>query len=152
VLSSQLSASEAAYKQSKPDYDNAAQHLIQARMHAAALAGCADQPNIRQMLRDEAADLAETAINNGRDPADLVYEYAQSYGYQPQQGHGQQGGEHPMLAAIANGQRTRSFGNGRAAPSQGDPNAAAIAAMDEAEFGRMYASDPQFRTLVDRLG
>jgi hypothetical protein len=151
VLSSQLSASEAAYKQSKPDYDNAAQHLIQARMTQLRLLGVPDT-DMRQMLRDEAADLAETAINNGRDPADLVYEYAQSYGYQPQQGNSQQGGEHPMLAAIANGQRTRSFGNGRAAPSQGDPNAAAIAAMDEGEFGRMYASDPQFRTLVDRLG
>jgi hypothetical protein len=139
VLSNHLMASEQAYKQSKPDYDNAAQHLIQARSTQLRLLGV-DQANIQQMLRDEAADLAETAINNGRDPADLVYEYAQSYGYQPQQGQ-QQGGEHPMLAAIAKGQSQRSFGNGRAAPAQGDVNANALATMDEAEFSRMYSSD-----------
>jgi hypothetical protein len=148
TLQNTLSASEAAYEATKPDYKQAADHLINARARQLSLLGVQGQA-LADMIREEAADLTETAINQGRDPADLIYEYAQSYGYQP--GAAQQG-SNPTLDAIARGQKSRSLSSARGGSGANDVNATAIAEMDEGEFAHLYNTDPKFRQLADRLG
>lgn len=148
VLFSQLNDAEAEFRASQPDYDQAATYLANARARELGRYGLA-QHEIKAALADEVLEITRSAITMGKSPAQLAYEIAQDRGYQPQQG--QQQAEDPMLAAIARGQKQRSFGNGRAAPSQGDPNLNAIANMDEGEFARNMGN-PEFAALVARLG
>lgn len=147
VLSSQLVQSEAEFRQQTPDYDQAASYLANAR--AAELQMYGLQPHeIQQQLQEEVLEITRSAITMGRSPAELAYAIAKTRGYSGQQ----QNSGQAMLDAIAQGQKSRSLSSARGGGGQADPNAAAIAAMDEAEFERLYRSDPQFRQIADRLG
>jgi hypothetical protein len=145
VITDSLAQSEAAFKAQTPDYDQAVSHLLQMRARQLHLLGVGPS-QIDGMLREEAAELAETAIQSNRDPAMLVYEYAKMYGYN---GQAQQQGN-PMFEAIARGQQSKSLSAARGSPAN-DPNANAVANMSEAEFEQAMR-DPKFAQLVAGLG
>lgn len=144
-----LSQSEAAFRTQTPDYDQAAQHLAQARIRQLQMMGL-DHADIQQTLADEVLEITRAAIQQGREPAEVAYQWAQTYGYAPQAQ--QQQAVNPMLAAIAQGQKqSRSLANARGGASASEVNANAAGAMSEDDFVALY-STPEGRKLIDAMG
>jgi len=149
VLHNQLIQSEQEFRAATPDYDQAAQHLATARSRQLAMMGLGPV-EVQQTLANEVLEITRAAIEQGRSPAEVAYDWAQTYGYQPQQAQQQQ--PNPMLAAIAQGQRqSRTLANGRGGAGVDQVNADAIARMTEAEFDRLYAT-PEGKALIDAMG
>jgi hypothetical protein len=149
ILYSGLMQSEAAFRAQTPDYDQAATHLAQARARQLQMMGF--QPHeVQQTIADEVLQITRAAIEQGREPAELAYQWAQTYGYSPQAK--QEQAVNPMLAAIAQGQKnSRSLANGRGGATASDVNANAVAAMNDAEFEALYAT-AEGRRLLDAMG
>jgi len=151
VLHNTLAQAEAEFRQQTPDYGDAADHLMRSRARQLQIMGVADH-EILDTIREEAADITRVAIQQGRSPAEVVYDWAQTYGYQPkgQQAPQQQG--NAMLDAIARGQKqSRSLSSARGGSSVSDVNASAIANMSEDEFQALYAT-PEGKKIIDALG
>lgn len=69
----------------KPDFRAAYTHAIDARIRQLQKAGANQQQAVEQARREE-IDLAYSAMQQGRSPAELIYEYAHDiYGYRPGQ-------------------------------------------------------------------
>ncbi len=79
-LTQQVAASEQVFRAKTPDYDAAAQFALQ--MEDRRLAAFYPDPAQRQqMLRMEAANILSQSIQQGRDPAEVLYSMARNMGY-----------------------------------------------------------------------
>lgn len=77
-----------------PDYADAYQHYRQQRGAQFQLQGYNAQ-QAQQALNNEELQMIVKAGNLGRDPAELVYEWAKTYGYQPRQAEAAAGDDQP---------------------------------------------------------
>lgn len=73
---------EREFRQQTEDYDAAVAHLLTAREKVLDMAGYADPAARQQMIAREALDVANRALQMGRNPAQMIYELAQAHGYQ----------------------------------------------------------------------
>lgn len=74
----QSSAREFASK--TPDFSEAYNFAINSRAKQLSALGH-DNASIAETIKAEEMHLAATALNNGRNPAEVIYEFAKSYGY-----------------------------------------------------------------------
>ncbi len=157
-LASVTATSEAAYRAEHPDYDDAINHVVQARARELHLYGV-PVADIQRIIVDEATEIARTAVTRGMDPAELGYKIAVERGYRPSQGGGNgapagqtngSGTAAAKLDAIARAQgANKSLGAGGGG-SGAALTAEAIAQMDGDEFEALY-STPEGRALIDGL-
>lgn len=64
-----------------PDFKDAYEFAITSRGKQLAALGY-DVASINETIRNEEMNLAAQALQNGRNPAEVIYEFAKSYGYQ----------------------------------------------------------------------
>jgi hypothetical protein len=140
-LGSFMAESEAAYREQRPDYDKAIDHVVQMRANELALYGL-NRAQIQQTISEEAAEIVRAAVQQGRDPAELGYQIALSRGYRPQEGETPAAAEAPAKAngaqatidAIARAKEAnKSLGSGGGSSAKA-LNAEAFAAMSDAEI------------------
>lgn len=156
-LGAVMQASENDYRAVQPDYDNAIQHVIQARANELSLYGL-NPADIQQTIAEEAMDIVRSAVQQGRNPAELGYQIALSRGYRPAAGEAgqegqqqQQGGAQATLAALATARAgSKSLGQAGGGGTAKTLNAEAIAAMDPDEFDALY-STPAGQAMIDAL-
>jgi hypothetical protein len=155
-LGTLMQSSEAQFRVETPDYDDGIAHLVAAR--AAELAEYnVPAAQAQQIIAEEAVEIVRTAVQLGRNPAELAYAIAKSRGYRPTQAEQQQnggaqpnGGAAATVEAIAKAQAaSKSLGNGGGSSAH-QLNAEAIGAMDDDEFERLYAT-PEGRALINSL-
>ena len=156
-LGSFMHQSETAFRAQQPDYDEAINHVVNARAQELSLYGL-NPAQIAQAISEEATEIVRSAVAQGRDPAELGYQIARSRGYVPKQPAQQQepaktngsGGAQAVLDAIANAQaKSKSLGSGGgAAPNK--LTAEAVAALSAEEFEAIY-STPDGRRMIDSL-
>lgn len=151
-LGSFMAESEAKYREQKPDYDAAIEHVVLMRANELALYGL-NRAQIQQTISEEAAEIVRSAAQQGRDPADLGYQIALSRGYRPAEGQAEvkpNGGAQATLDAIAAAKaKSKSLGaGGGSAPK--NLTAEAVAAMSQDEFEALY-STPEGKALIDAL-
>jgi hypothetical protein len=152
-----LSSSEAEFRASKPDYDAAVSHVVNARAQELRLYGLNDV-QVQQMLQQEVMDITRAAIEQQRSPAEVAYQLATLRGYRPATGQdGQQQAQQPQGAAAAQIDAitaaragSRSLGQAAGAAPPKDLNAQTIAAMTDDEFQALY-STPEGRRMIDAL-
>ena len=143
-----MASSEAEFRQTKPDYDTAISHVINARAQELSLYGLGRE-QIEHTIAEEAADIARSAVAQGRNPAELGYQIALSRGYRPDAPAGS-GAAAATIAAIGNAREgSRSLSQAAGSTPQ-TLNADAVAAMDGDEFERLY-STPEGRRMIDAL-
>lgn len=151
-LGNVIANAEAAYRQQQPDYDEAINHVVNARAKELSLYGL-PPAQIQQEIVDEALDIVRSAVAQGRDPAELGYQIALSRGYRPAQAGEAapaQSGAAATLEAIAKAQgASKSLGSGGGSTPQ-QLNDAALAAMSDDEFSALY-STPEGRKMIDAL-
>lgn len=154
-LTTALTTAENEFRQATPDYDDAINHVIQARAQELALYGV-PPVEIQKHLQQEVLDITRSAIAQGRSPAEVGYQLATLRGYrraeggQGEQPQGQAGGA-AQVAAIAAAQRgSRSLGQASGAAPAKDLNAQTIASMSQDEFDALY-STPEGKRMIDAL-
>lgn len=74
------SSIEDEFRKTAPDYDNAFQYMTGLQQKQMELAGIPED-QIAQNLAAQAFNFTKQAISKGKNPAQLIYEYAKLYGY-----------------------------------------------------------------------
>lgn len=151
-LGGYMQQSEARIRQDKPDYDAAIDYIVKARAGELALYGLT-QPQIQQTISEEATDIIRSAVNQGRDPAELAYQLAQTRGYRPTetaQDQPKPNGAQAMLDAIEKAKTaSKSLGSGGGSAAR-TLTAEAVAALSADEFDAIY-STPEGKAMIDAL-
>jgi hypothetical protein len=153
-LGSVMHQSETKFREQKPDYDAAINHVVNARAQELSLYGLTP-PQIQQTIAEEATEIVRSAISQNRDPAELGYQIALSRGYRPAETGAANGAEQPSKAqqtidAIAKAQaQSKSLGGAGGGKVQ-TLNAEAVLAMSPEEFDRVY-STPEGKAMIDSL-
>lgn len=153
-LGSVMQQSETAFREAQPDYDDAIDHVVQARARELALYGLTP-PQIQQTISEEATEIVRSAVAQGRDPAELGYQIALSRGYQAkapeQKGNGaDKSAAEITLDAIA---AAKASGKSLGSASGSTPkqlNTEAVLKMSPEEFDAVY-STPEGKAMIDAL-
>lgn len=77
----QIQSAEVEFVKGAPDYQKAVDYLSAFRTNELKLFGVTDPAIIRQNIAQDAFQVAAGALQQGRDPAELIYKLAQQYGY-----------------------------------------------------------------------
>lgn len=143
-LTQRVVQAENAFRASAPDYDAAAQHYIavkQAEYRAYGL----DDMAVANQLRNDMAAVANLAFQQGRNPAEYIYNAAKAAGFTGQPA--QQKPAAPIPPRAPNGQFQKapvptSLATTPAVPAAPDEDGKLtlekIAAMSEAEFDKLW--------------
>lgn len=135
---SDMMQAQDAFREKQADYDDAANHLMQARIGQLAAQGLAEA-DIKAQLSKDINAIYDAAKSVGMNPAHLAYIRAQELGYQRKQ---PDTGEAERVAALAKAQESTaslSTAGGTSAPS--GITAESLAAMSEAEFAKVSDED-----------
>ncbi|MEN5106662.1 hypothetical protein [Brucella anthropi] len=143
------SNSVAQAKSSKPDFDKATEYLSSLRDKQLSAFGAANpefkNPQVRiQQINAELRGIIIEAKQQGRDPADVVYEIAQGFGYAPASAPTPDPQQETIdrIAKIDEAQRASKTLNQSNGTNSGDPlSAEAIASMPPREF-EAWIKDP----------
>lgn len=129
-LSTVAQAHVQTFAQQNPDYFDALQHVRAMRAAQYRAIGLSEEQMIAQIGQDELA-FASAALQNRRNIAESLYEFAKASGYAPKAAERKPS---ETLAAEAKGvAAARSLGTGGGA-SKGAPSLEALAAMSDEEF------------------
>lgn len=131
-METQAKMAESEYAREHPDYHDAANYLVEMRHKEMELAGIRDPAVRMQEIRNEAMHLAHRAMQEGRNPAEIIREMSILRGFKPKQAEQAAPGERVQQIAAGQ-QQARTLGNARGgAPNAINPQA--IMAMSEKEF------------------
>jgi myosin heavy subunit len=145
-----VASSEAAFRQTHADYDQAAQYAMQ--FEDKRLQAFYPDPATRQrVLQMEAANMLQQAMQQGRDPAEVLYQAARNMGYAGPAAAGAAAAAAPPAAApvapvpsdaadkIRKGlaQQSTVAAGGSTPPGEMTPEALA-AISDPAEFNKQW--------------
>lgn len=83
----------------KADFRDAYTHAVNGRIRQLQISGATPEQANQQVIREE-MELAYNALQAGRSPAQVIYEMAQSYGYQPKAGQATQRDDSGKFVSI----------------------------------------------------
>lgn len=146
-VSNSLTASEAEFSKEHPDYSEATSHFLAVMGKNMELLGV-NPAQRNAAMRQEVLRLTATALQAGREPAELIYELAKNSGYT--------GKKTPTvkvedkLETIENGQKaSQSLGSGSRADA-GKLTLDSLAKMDDDDFNSLVLDDKKWKE-VGRL-
>ena len=132
---------ESEFKSQHPDYDDATDHMLAVQQQL--LEGAGYPPDVaRQQVAVWSVNVAQQALQAGRNPAEWAYENAKKMGYQPK-GTGVQAAQE-KLAAMRAGQESAKTLSGGGAGAKGGTSLKQIASLEGAAFDsamEKYLSD-----------
>lgn len=136
------------FKREHPDYDNAFKHVMDRRDQELQMMGVGDPAARREILNQNALALIQGAVQNGKNPAQTVYELARFWGYS---GNGQQQ-QFAQTSGMTGSERVAqlnrgvsvagSLGNMPAAAQGGPLNYERLANMQDREFNQLMRTNP----------
>jgi hypothetical protein len=136
---------EAEFMKATPDYGEASVFLKNARADELSILGKSPF-EISQILSQEGLLLADAALRQGKNPAEMVYNLAKTKGYnksQTQVVQAQPEGDAEKLARIAAGQKANtSLGNLNATPPKPALSGKDLLAMDDEQFEKWLEKLP----------
>jgi len=126
-----VSSQVAAFKQSTPDYDAAFQYAHDRRIRELEILGVPEAYREQQFIQESFA-LANQAMQQGRNPGELVYEIAKHWGYKAQAAPE---ANNKTIERIAEGQKaSQTLAGGKTATV----SVKDIEQMDDAEFDKYW--------------
>jgi hypothetical protein len=156
-LTVRAAAMEREFATANPDYDKASSHLFEMRRQELMAAGWTDPAEIQTMMANEATGLAARAIQQGRNPAEVVYQLAKLRGYVPpaaESGNGAANGTTPpggeaQLRTIAAGQQQARTVGSMPGSVPAPLTAARLLELSDDEFAEKWAKNPtEMRNLM----
>jgi len=130
-------AQEQEFAKDQPEYPDAYRYAAETRDQELRSLGYEDPAARAAIVRMNTAEIINNAIQQGRNPAELVWEYARARGYQPR---GRRGGESEAQAKIAAGlQAAGGKLNQGGSTGEGDLSAKDLAGItDPDEFEKAW--------------
>lgn len=131
-IQEQAAASQRAFSQEHPDFNNALEHTRQMNRRVLSRYGYQGAQLEQAIAQSELATIA-SALQNGVDPATMIYQIAQDMGYAQNDQQGKQGqeGEDDDIEAQQAREAAKSMGGG----GGGDES---IADVDDDEFSEVF--------------
>jgi hypothetical protein len=105
-LAQQVNAMESSFRATHPDYDDAMNHLRETRKDELTLFGITDEQQIEAELQSNARNIAMVAMQQGKNPAELIYQLATRAGYKATKAPSNTG--ETTLETVLKGQETAS--------------------------------------------
>ena len=139
TLFAHASRLETDFEKDNPDFQAASAYLRDSRARELAAFGV-DAYRIQQQIGFEKLQLAQTALQHGRNPAEVIYALAKMRGYAPVQAGSKAAaaaaadGEAAKLARIARGQEAGASLGAASGAAPGKTGIEALLAMSDAEF------------------
>lgn len=127
-LKSTVEDYEADFRDKNPEYDDAANHLVDTEQKRLEMAGV-PTPQAEQMAINWAVNMASMMINQGKNPAQVAWEAAQMIGWRPKGGAGAQAvanGQAKLTAQMAGQQSARTMGGGGVANNDAETLSAGL--------------------------
>jgi hypothetical protein len=122
------------FKAANPDYEDAYQHLIKTRTQDFRDLGMTEQ-QIRTAIGQEEMTITQNAFAQGKNPAEIVYNFAKRYGYQPKVAAKPEN----KLETIQKGMEASQSLQRGTPPEAGEITTDNIMEASEATFNRMVA-------------
>lgn len=137
LVMTRLNQDVATFKATTPDYDNAFQHAVKARQQELAFYGNSPEQIASQMEVDVQA-IVQQAYSQGRNPAELFYEYAKMRGYSAPVAAPVVSQAAVQVQALAEAQRqTQSLSPAGGPANDGGMTIETLSKMSEAELAKM---------------
>jgi hypothetical protein len=158
-VSARAAAMENQFVAQAPDYWDASSFLRQTRHQEYEAMGYTDPVQREQIIANEAFQIAAMALQQGRNPAEVVYQLAGRRGYQKkgapaangngqqQQPNGQQGNGAQQLERIGNGQQQNASLTKVTGTAPRPMTAQRLFEMSDAEFAKAV-EDPRNLALL----
>lgn len=127
---------EQAFRAEKPDYEAALAHLRDTRKRELAFF-TDDAEAIDRHIGQEAWQIANWAVQVGRNPAEVVYEIARARGYAPKAADPAPDAGKRIEAQARAQEQTQSLSQASGPANTGLPTAEDLANMSEADFAKM---------------
>lgn len=149
-------AMEREFLRETPDYAQAVDHLANQRRLELAAAGYTDAAEREVILRNEALQVAQRALQGNKNPAEIIYELAKVRGWkapaaeptEPQtNANGATTPQQRIDQVRAGQQQARSLGAARGA-GPAPLNAQTLLAMSDADFSKMLETSQEARDLM----
>lgn len=144
-IMSQASAKEAEFMKDTPDYGDASAFLRNSRFNELVALG-QDPFAANNAIVQESLALAASALQQGKNPAEMIYQFAKARGYAKTTSvqSAQPEGDAAKLARIAEGQKANtSLGNAPSTPSKPPMDGKALLALDDDEFAKFLENLPE---------
>jgi hypothetical protein len=123
-LKSTVEDYEADFRDKNPDYDDAANYLVDTEQKRLEMAGV-PTPQAEQMAINWAVNMASMMINQGKNPAQVAWEAAQMTGWRPK-GQAVANGQAKLNAQMAGQQSARTMGGGGVANNDAETLSAGL--------------------------
>lgn len=137
-LAQRIAADEAVFKPTKPDYDQAIEHLKKTADEILQDNGIAD-PNQRQtLIAQQIMQMSHQAIQLGKNPAEHAYRHAQRMGFQSKPR------TDPVQQLSKGLDASKGLGNGSA---ESTLSLDAIASMSDSDIDKIVGSDEEWARL-----
>lgn len=139
-LASAVTAQETEFRAKAPDYNDAVTHLRNQRSAELSVLGYSPV-DVQNIIGQEAMQIAQRALQTGKNPGEIVYNLALQRGYKKAETAKPAADPAKVLDTIAKGQNAAQS----IAASPGSPPAKtgleAILEMDDAEFAKVSDKD-----------
>lgn len=139
----QINSAKAEFTKSAPDFDAAYAHLRAQRAADLADVGVPQEQIAQALLQDELA-VAQNAVRQGKNPAQVIYNMAKRYGYSPK---AVAPTPQEKVAQLAAGQQAAAAPQ-RGAPVAELPTAASLKDASDADLARVAADDKLWRSVM----
>jgi hypothetical protein len=147
-ITTRTQALEAEFVKKNADYADAIAHL-QKVAHANLEAMGVDDPVQRQALVvQQSMGLAAQALQKGKNPAEVAYQLAKNYGYQPK---AKEAGEERKLETIKRGQEEASKSLGGGGGKQPVITLAELERMSEEDLDKLVENDAEWKKLTRQM-
>lgn len=137
-FSTRVNSAFNSFRTKQPDLDKAVAYLEKDRREEFEALGYADS-DIAQLIQNDRLAIAQKALQDGRNPAEVAYNLAKRRGYKAEEN------AEEKIERIANGQdKAKSLSNvGGSSP--GNLSAETLLAMDDEEFAKFAANPKNWR-------
>jgi len=134
-LTQRVTADEQAFAKDTPDYKDATTFFTERKLAEYATLGL-DPTTASQQLARDYTGIAQLAYKNGKNPAEVMYNLAKTFGFQA----GQQQQQQQQQKKTPPTSLSSLDGVARAPDEKGKLTAARIAEMNDKEFDEFFAS------------
>ena len=135
----------AEFEKGHPDYPDAFKHLMDLRVAEYKTMGINDPQRLEMMFNQEAISLAQGAIANGKNPAEVAYEMAKVRGYTKSAGGSADNGKsgetlEQQMERLEKGAKASSTLTGGGSAGSDKLSLTDISTMSDKEFDALWAN------------
>lgn len=138
-LQNTINAQVNEFVKDNADYQDALTYVTERRTNDLLALGIIDPVQQQQILNTEAWNIAQTALQNNKNPADVVYTMAKSWGYKQAAGQAEKTDLDKQVETIQKGQQeSQTLSDAGGTPDSADISLSDIESMSDNDFDKLW--------------